>query len=216
MFFYYAQQIVFLAIDVCLFALIALRLLTPPAEYGPNERRTRKTLGFLCGAIVCLGMIHVVNPLAYLIMNHFGGGAWFGGRTGQLIMSVTAFLYMIVYIVFGVLMAAAIGQLLKSAPPEGTSEPQSNHQSSGSDAAYAPPTPQRTDWGYLLKQLRIYFFRLVGAALLLGAAPLAFYQAIPGVGVMAVVTGVGCLWLGFHRKSPLAIKYATLAEDDAQ
>lgn len=205
---YYAQQIVFLTVDASLFAVVVLRLLRSAARPGVCQQRTKKTLGFLSIALACLGLLHLMNLSLSLLGRNIGGQAW------SMIISISSVLAILAYSGFGIFLAAAIGQLQKIALPAGTTEPRPTLRFVADDSTGAKSPPRQMDGRHLWKQIRIGFFRVVGFLLLVGAAPLAFAQEIPGVGLMALLTGVGCLWLGFHHNSPLAIKYASLAQDE--
>lgn len=208
---YYAQHIAVLAIDAALFSLIALRLLTPPTRSGPSDGRTRGALGLVCTAIGFLLVLHLSRLGLDLVGRNFGGGILW-----RWLHPISSTLSILLYGGFGICMAFAIKQFAMATSPEATVKRPPHLSPAGPDDSFrSQPSQQPMDWGYLGKQIRIGFFRLIGFLLLLGAAPLAFVQRNPGVGIMALATGLGCLWLGFHPKSPLAIKYASLAEDDA-
>lgn len=211
MLWYFAQQIVFIAVDATLFAVIVLRLLTPTARTGVRQQRTRRTLVFLSIALACIGLLHLMN----LGLNLLGRNRNIGGQAWGVIVPLSSVLGIVAYSGFGTFLAAAIGQFQKIALPEGTVDPLPTPRFGPGEASGARSPRRQMDGRHLWKQIRIGFFRVVGFLLLVGAAPLAFAQGIPGVGLMALLTGFGCLWLGFHRNSPLAIKYARLAEDEA-
>ncbi len=108
----------------------------------------------------------------------------------------------------------ASGALASLAPSTSPTTPNAATTSDRRPGPRLVDPDQPLDWHYMRQQLRLFFFRSVGLLLPLAAGPLAISQGSWGVGLMAVVTGGGCLWLGFHRRSPLAIRYAALAEEE--